>query len=359
MDPVSHVVLGRTIATAGGLLTKSGRAAGIATALGALSPDADVALMPVGWDIYLRVHEVGTHSIAGAIVTGLGSAAVVRLFARRTAFLTLAGCAIAGALSHLVADVAAGARLRPLWPAVDAVVSLPLVAMGDPWTLAIIVGGALAARVWGGGRGAAWSLLGVLAVFLALKGALLAMAVARADFATPPGWTLGHVAEAQWGTLTTWRVFDETAEGVRARLIDARRDAVIVFVQPRAPRSNLLDASAAMSTVRNFRSVHATPFAIQLEEDGRTAVLWSDARYCRHASRAAPPAQRRARQDRGLEAGDRRRIVTPGSILVECALWFGGVFDDRGRPLVEQMRVGSWVQRRETGFASVTTGAAQ
>ena len=95
MDPVSHVIFGRTIVAA---LEKPdgsrlGRGAGAAAILGALSPDADSVLMPAGWDIHLRFHEIGTHSLAGSILERLhrfDAAAVLARSRRRGAFF-LAG----------------------------------------------------------------------------------------------------------------------------------------------------------------------------------------------------------------------------------------------------------------------------
>src|SRR5436190_2037287 len=127
MDPVSHVVLGRTLIV---VLERPDRArfgvnAGAAAILGALSPDIDSVLMPVGWDIYLRVHEVGTHSVLGVVAVGCAAAALVRLFARQAHYRGLAAAAVVGALSHLGLDVLSGARLHLLWPFADLKFALP------------------------------------------------------------------------------------------------------------------------------------------------------------------------------------------------------------------------------------------
>ena len=68
MDPVSHVIFGRTLIA----LDRRGRfgAGAIAAAvLGALAPDIDVLAVWRGWDVYLRVHEIGTHSIVGSVAS--------------------------------------------------------------------------------------------------------------------------------------------------------------------------------------------------------------------------------------------------------------------------------------------------
>src|SRR5688572_23712265 len=140
MDPVSHGVIGRAVVAAAGRHLQ-GRGAGAAAVLGALSPDVDLVLMPFGWDIYLRAHAAGTHAIGGAIVTGLGSAVLIRLCVRNTALPRLSGAAVIGALTHLAADIVSGARLQPAWPLATHIVSMPLVAMADPWTIGVVLAG--------------------------------------------------------------------------------------------------------------------------------------------------------------------------------------------------------------------------
>src|SRR5688572_27490995 len=114
MDPVSHVSLGRTLVGVigprdGGGPIRGSIAAGV---LGALSPDIDSILMPFGWDRYLRVHEIGSHTILGTVACGLLTAAVVWI-ATRSRYKQLAFCAWVGAVSHVLLDLLSSARLRP------------------------------------------------------------------------------------------------------------------------------------------------------------------------------------------------------------------------------------------------------
>ena len=70
MDPVSHVIFGRTLIA----LDRRGRfgtGAIAAAALGAVAPDIDASPIWRGWDVYLRVHEIGTHSILGSVAVGM------------------------------------------------------------------------------------------------------------------------------------------------------------------------------------------------------------------------------------------------------------------------------------------------
>ena len=102
-------------------------------------------------------------------------------------------------MSHLALDVASGARISLGWPIVHLKVSLPLVAMADPWIIGICVLGLLAC--WPGGlpmRAAGRAVLGLTIGFLCLKGALLgrAISVAQLEPVRP------RAIAARWGALT-------------------------------------------------------------------------------------------------------------------------------------------------------------
>ena len=297
------------------------RGVAAASILGALSPDVDFVLMPAGWDVYLRAHEIGTHSIPGLIVTGLGSAVLVRLAVRGSRFATLAGAAIAGAGSHVVADIVSGARLRPAWPVADVITSLPLVSMADPWLMAILATGALA-MWWSAARrrAVARGTLVALALFLGMKGLLLASALRTFD--PPHGAGSEPIVEARWASLTEWYLFDRTAGAVRQWKLDARgRDPELLLSWPVGPDTPLVRASRRLDTVRNFLSVHSLGFAVEQPAAGRRrAVLWSDIRFCSRPPRAGGP--------------------------IACALWFGGILEPDGRPVRQRVHVGSWVQER-------------
>jgi membrane-bound metal-dependent hydrolase YbcI (DUF457 family) len=282
----------------------------------------DFVLMPVGWDVYLRAHEIGTHSIPGLMVTGLGSAALVRLVLRTSRFGVLAAAAIAGAASHVIADVFAGARIRVAWPLIDAIPSAPLVAMGDPWPIAILAAGALAfwSRRIAPRQGTARLTLLALAGLFCLKAVLLAVALRTFD--PEQLHSADRVVEARWASWTQWHIFDRGPEAVRQWIVNARGGRPeLVLSWPLTPESRLVAGTRRLDTVRNFLSVHHLAFAVQQPiAAGRLAVLWSDIRYC-------------AKDD---SAGDR----------ILCGLWFGGILDPRGRVIEQQVRVGSWIQER-------------
>ena len=82
-----------------------------------------------------------------------------------------------------------------------------------------------------------------------------------------------------------------------------------------------MTASRSLDTVKNFLRAHEFGFPVEsVERDGRTAVRWSDLRYCQSTA-------------------DRDGVIA-------CGLWFGGVFDTDGRARMQEVTVGEWKQTR-------------
>jgi membrane-bound metal-dependent hydrolase YbcI (DUF457 family) len=321
VDPVSHAILGRLVTAAAEPPGRAHRGIVAASILGGLSPDVDFVLMPFGWDIYLRAHEIGTHSLAGLTVTGLAGAGLVRAAVRGSRYPVLAAAAVAAAASHAAADILSGARLHPGWPLVDTVISAPIVAMADPWPMAILAAGAVALWRWRARRATiARGVLLVLAAFFSIKALLLGAAVRTFD--PVASGSVSRVIEARWASLTEWHLFDRSDTAVRQWSLDATgRAPRLLLSWPREPDSPLVHAARRLDVVRNFLHVHDLAFVVQDTVEGnRRAVFWSDIRFCR-------------KPESGLEP-------------IACGLWFGGVLEPDGRAVSQQVRVGSWVQTR-------------
>jgi membrane-bound metal-dependent hydrolase YbcI (DUF457 family) len=343
MDPLTHIVVGRAVVAAADDGPRAARGVAAAAILGALSPDVDAAIAFSGWDRYVRFHEFGTHSLAGAFAMACLTAVVVGAVGRfrdrrrdgdaKTAALhrTLPGfgvlfaAAVAGAMSHLILDIVCGGRIRLGWPLVQDRVTVPLVAMADPWFIAICVVGLLA--LWPGRRPLRFvsrAIIGASIVFLGVKGALLARAlhVAHLNARLPS-------IEAHWGSLTDWSAFERTDVSVRARTISgAGASATLSMSRVLGPDTPLVRASRSLETVQNFLSVHDFAFPIERPvDDGRTEVLWSDLRYCWPSKPL-----------------DARLVRADGSI--SCGVWAGGEFSTDGHPLRQVMKIGSVVQTR-------------
>jgi hypothetical protein len=353
MDPLTHVVVGRAVVAAADAHQPALRGVAWAAALGALSPDIDAAVAFAGWDRYVRVHEAGTHSILGALVMAGLTAAVVTGVARirdvRSArragpvwpldaggrhlsrplparAVILLAAATVGAMSHLVLDVGSGARVRLGWPIAPHRVTLPLVAMADPWLIAICVGGL--AALWPGRRPlrtVSRTLVVAAIVLFAVKGALLARALRTSGFGDTPY----SAVEARWGALSDWQVFERTPALVRAWAVSSGgAPPAVVVSQALGPDTPLVRASRSLESVRNFLAVHEFTFPVERQADaGRTEVLWSDLRYCWST---APD--------------DAPEVRAGGS--TSCGVWAGGLFGPDGAAITQLVRIGAVTQTR-------------
>ena len=338
MDPLSHAACGRLLAALAPA-DRVRRAHVAAATLGALSPDVDAVFMPFGWDRYLRVHEIGTHTIPGTIACALVTGAVVRAFARRQPWRWLAAAAWLGATSHVLLDLLSSARLRVFWPLLDHQVSLPVVAMADPWLAGLLVAGALA--LWGiraRPERVAATALAVAAGFLALKTVLGIRALTAYEAAQrEDSPATARLVEARWASVGEWYIFDRTRDHVRFWTATAGpAGARLQLSWPLPPESPALAASRSLSTVRNFLRVHQLGFATVVSQaDGGNRILWSDIRYCWSSSGDGAPR---------LEP----RLVQQG-VTLACALWFGGEFDRHGNPLQQIVKIGGFTQSRPAG----------
>jgi membrane-bound metal-dependent hydrolase YbcI (DUF457 family) len=310
--------------------------------LGALSPDVDSALVFAGWDRYVRAHQFGTHSLPGALaVAGLAAVVVDRAakaVARRWCAKTLAErppiarlkasrstlflAAAAGAMSHIALDLLSGARIAVAWPLFDRRVSAPLVAMADPWLVAICL--IWLAMLWPARiplRRASRIVVATAAVFVGAKAALLGVAIDQSGVSPHEP----SAFQARWGSLTTWYVFERVTDRVRASTIAATGgEPQVSFAHPLTAESPLVAASRALEDVGNFLAVHEFTFAEETRRGDRTAsVLWSDLRYCWPAADGAT-----------------WRIAT------NCGVLVGGVLEASGRPITQEIRIGGFVQRR-------------
>jgi membrane-bound metal-dependent hydrolase YbcI (DUF457 family) len=340
VDPVSHLLFARMVAA---LRTSHQVPRGVvaATVLGGIAPDIDATLMAVGWDVYLRWHEVGTHALAGTPLVALGTAAFVRTWVPATPLMPLAVGAWLGVLSHVFFDLYSGATIGLLWPFTTEVVSAPVVAMADPIVVAVLLLGATALWVWPRvPRTAAALVMTVLALVSAAKLTTRVWATAAyARAAAATGLPTERVAlEAVWGSWTAWQVFDRLPDGrVRAWRADGWTGQAAV----RFEQSPLHDAPFArqsltdFATARNFVPTHPFVFATYRHNGEGSVVFWSDARFCWTPDEAVDAQDDVPHQD-----------VRPAKGPLRCALWFGGSYDAGGQPHEALVWLGGHLQRR-------------
>jgi membrane-bound metal-dependent hydrolase YbcI (DUF457 family) len=350
VDPVSHVIFSQTLVTAVGRQPATSRLRAAAAVLGALAPDSDAVAMPFGWDLYLRAHEVGTHTIAGSLVLACLIAALLKLLAnvkrsgvRRSPsarFIDLLWPAWLGCLSHVILDIVSGAQIRIAWPLPGGHVSLPLVAMADPWLIAVFTAGAITLAVARSQRRrAAVAVIAIVAMFLGGKGVQLARALPTLADAMTGTPAITRVIEARWGSLTEWYAFERHAEVLQQWQIGAGAAPRLLLAWPVLSESALSERSRSLATVQNFLAVHGLGFAVEVPQgDSGTRVLWSDIRFCWHPGVDADA-------DPSLQPVPTMNTAE-GETRIACGLWFGGAFDGEGRPLRQLVKVGGWWQER-------------
>jgi len=342
VDPISHAIFGQTLVTALGRQASPLRTRVLAGVLGALAPDGDAVLMPIGWDVYLRAHQVGTHSLVGSLAVAGVVSLIIRMFARGSRTSDIFRDTWLGCLSHIGLDILSGARIQLGWPLVPGRLSLPLVAMADPWLLAIfVVGAIMLAMASHRPRRTAFTVLACVAASLGLKAVLLARALppdSGVVSSLEQGPVLTRVVEARWASLTKWYVFDRSAETLTQWQIQGGQPPILLLSWPAVADSPLVRDSRSLGTVRNFLGVHELGFAGEVPTaDGGAMVLWSDLRFCWRPD----VANGEVSPDPMLSAS------TPaGPVQIACGLWFGGAFDRNGRVLRELVKVGGWWQTR-------------
>lgn len=314
MDPVSHLLFGRAVA-----LTVRRRPAleGVTAALvlGSILPDADAALVPRGFDVYLHAHASGTHSLLGTVVEALVLALALRALITGSRVLPLIVATWVGVLGHVFWDLADGSDISVFAPFSDAVLGWHLVAMGEPLVLIVLAAAVLLAWKWP----AHAQHCGAVALVL-----LSLLLVAKE---TTQGWARTRYAESvggvapetiavapRFGRLFAWTIYDRAGDRVRAWSVDGWSRAVeLAFEYRDAADSSAVRRSRELPVVRTFLGLSKTPF-VRVERDGpRALVLWSDVSRC---------------SIRG------------------CDLSFGGAFDGKTAPLYQLIRIGGFSQQR-------------
>lgn len=331
MDPVTHATVGRLLVAG-----RRGRGVGMAALLGGLSPDLDAVFMPFGWDLYLRVHQIGTHTLVGSAACAVLVATVVHLCAKGSRWTDLAVAAWLGALSHVALDLLSGATVRPLWPASGAVAHYGLIAMAEPLVVAMLGLAAIAFWRWPARRiNVAATTLTLLAILLAGKAVGRSEALRLYADATAHDAVREMSMEAAWGTRSRWVAIDRTADRVRRWRIDTTRGTVAREIDvPVAAAGGLFDEAGHAAVARNFFAAHDFPVAIVTDDHGTDVIRWSDLQYCWNPS--SPAAA-------GAAIG---APVRPVDIPFACGLWFGVAMRADGTVARQFVTIGDWNQDR-------------
>jgi hypothetical protein len=288
--------------------------------LGSIAPDVDTVLVARGWDIYLRFHEAGTHTLAASPLLAAAVATVVKLAVGQSRFLPVFLAAWGGvAIGHIGFDLVSGSDIRTFAPFSSDRLGWHLLTMGDLLAVAVLVGGSILTFKWR--RGGALATLLVLVALLGSKVVTQRVALdaytATLEARGEQRAVRGRQPDAVNGSWAGWYFYDRYAGQVRRWWVDARRrTAVLDVVIAVPPESSLIAATREVSVVRNFLPLADIPFPrIQREGNGR-AVFWSDARFCDRAG---------------------------------CSVSFGALIGPDSRPMLQIIQIGGYRQTREIG----------
>lgn len=119
MDPLTHTLVGVTLAKAG-LERRHGRGTTWLLAAASNMPDLDVLVAFAGASDSFLLRRTFTHSLMGLPLLALVLAAVFRRWKRDTPFTTLFALALLGGGVHVFFDLVNSYGVVPLWPFSDA-----------------------------------------------------------------------------------------------------------------------------------------------------------------------------------------------------------------------------------------------
>lgn len=313
MDPVSHCLLGRTVACLD-RHNRLGRGRTAAAVLGAIAPDVDMLWAWRGWDVYLVHHEAGTHSLIWSPVVAAGVACVVRVFVHGASWMRLWLAAWIGVvIAHLALDLVSGSDMRVFAPLSSLRLGPHWFAMADLLLVATIVAGTVLSRWW---RTAAAVL--TLVVIVALCGVKwysqreATQAVARAEAGSGIAWTIG-TPEAVNGSIGRWRFYGQAGRARRGWQVDAWIGQVTTLFTRQSADPGLVPPAALQApVVEHFGDLPGISL-VTIEPAPRRLVLWSHLQDCSASA---------------------------------CGMSFGVEVDAEGRLVRQVIRLGPWEMRR-------------
>ncbi len=132
MDPITHAVVGLSIAVLGGEPMTLSNPALIGCIAGAVIPDGDIIMQIKGDYAYLKNHRGMSHSLPIMPIYALAITSVLWLLFGSIAFWKVLLFSIAGCLSHIALDIMNSYGAQVLWPFSPKRITLDLLLIYDP-----------------------------------------------------------------------------------------------------------------------------------------------------------------------------------------------------------------------------------
>ncbi len=137
MDPISHLLVGAAVAGFSGEKFSFANPLYLASMLGSLVPDFDIAYQLRGHVAYLKNHRGVSHSIPGLFFNAALITLLFRVLFPTCSWQQLFIWTLAGNLSHLILDVLNSYGAQILWPLSKKKFSLNLLVLFDPVLAAV------------------------------------------------------------------------------------------------------------------------------------------------------------------------------------------------------------------------------
>lgn len=132
MDPITHAVVGLTIAVLSGEPMALSNPAVIGCIAGAVIPDGDIIMQIKGDYAYLKNHRGMSHSLPAMPVYALAITGLLWLLFGSVAFWKVLLFSLVGCLSHIALDIMNSYGAQILWPFSQKRITLDLLLIYDP-----------------------------------------------------------------------------------------------------------------------------------------------------------------------------------------------------------------------------------
>jgi inner membrane protein len=140
MDPVTHAIIGASVAKITGNALQISDPATVSIVVGAIVPDIDIILQQKGDLVYLKNHRGATHSLVGTIIQALVISAAVCMVYGTSQFFTMFLWALLGCWSHVGFDLFNSLGAKLLWPFSEVKVSIGMNLSFDPVFMGLLIG---------------------------------------------------------------------------------------------------------------------------------------------------------------------------------------------------------------------------
>ncbi|MCX7747414.1 MAG: metal-dependent hydrolase [Clostridia bacterium] len=148
MDPITHAVIGITVAKATGHELQVSDAQTMALIVGAVFPDIDILFQKWGDGVYLKNHRGITHSLVGLAASSVFLAFVLGMAYPGSHWFTLFLWTFVGCLTHSFFDIFNSYGAKLLWPFIKSRFTFGLLIVFDPVFIGTLLGYILSNGSW-------------------------------------------------------------------------------------------------------------------------------------------------------------------------------------------------------------------